>query len=643
MTSLSVSRRFALLVGVDFYQDNKRRKHENGNSVSLSHLEGAKNDVKQIQILLKNQFGFTEPVVLTSSRSELDPSIPSEPQDEWPTHSNIKKAFDNIYDKAGSGDVFFFHFSGHGAPLRTISSSPSDGRPNDPSLMTADYCCGNPAIRGWELNQWLQRFNEKSVRVVVLLDSCYSGGAWRADNLFRSPENWTPPPNLPADEAAIQGSQRKPGHRDGDLSISWDINPKEFTLITACQSSEKAAEILHGGSSYGAFTFVLKTYLENMSNLPTSYRAILDYATVEFVKRGLQQKPQGFGQDRLAFLKDYEPSSALPIIGKLQGDILELPVGKVHAIKDRAEFITASTTSSVIVSVFEVNDFESKARVIRGFIQGQPQTIELLPWRWSSEKPLNIIVDRILGFTFQEKLFSEIEKRISGNIRYLFNPELDYSKNYNSQANWFELRAKENGEISIFGPEKLLGHQGPVRGWNARGESDERAKDSAIALAHLLRFGQILDLQNESEDTKPFQANFKSQGDKKLRYEFRNEDDEDLYIAVFILGPGYNIKQLFPTTDTFHVVPPSRKKRFSFKLEVPSKLTPNGETYQNYKHRDIIRTVVTRGKRLSLKSMELPHIWSAEQGAYERPADQSRDGNLVDDFGWWIQDEQIFS
>ncbi|TEY25151.1 hypothetical protein BOTCAL_1327g00010 [Botryotinia calthae] len=626
MTSLSVSRRFAVLVGVDFYQDNKGREYENGNSVSLSHLQGATNDVKQIQILLENQFGFTEPVVLTSSRSELDPSIPSEPEDEWPTHSNIKKAFDNIYDKASSGDVFFFHFSGHGAPLRTISSSPSDGRPNDPSLMTADYCCRNPAIRGWELNQWLQRFNEKSVRVVVLLDSCYSGGAWRTDNLFRSPENWTPPPNLPADEAAIQGSQRKPGHRDVDLSISWDINPKEFTLITACQSSEKVAEIFHSGSSYGVFIFVFKTYLENISNLPTSYRAILDYAIVELV-----------------FLKDYEPSLALPIIEKLQGDILEFFVGKVYAIKERTEFITASTTSSVIVSVFEVNDFESKARVIRGFIQGQPQTIELLPWRWSSEKPLNIIVDRILGFTFQEKLFSEIEKRISGNIRYLFNPELDYSKKYNSQANWFELRAKENGEISIFGPEKLLGHKGPVRGWNAKGENYERARESAVALAHLLRFGQILDLQNESQDTKPFRANIKSQGDKKLRYEFQNEEDEELYVAVVILGPGYNIKQLFPTTDTFHVVPPNRKKCFPFKLEVPPMLILNGETSQNYKHRDIIRTVVTRGKRLSLKSMELPHIWSAEQGDYKRPTDQSRDGNLVDDFGWWIQDEQMFS
>ncbi|KAI0536693.1 hypothetical protein GGR58DRAFT_381472 [Xylaria digitata] len=146
--------------------------------------------------------------------------------------------------------------------------------------MTADYCCGRPAIRGWELNEWLWQFHEKGVRVIVVLDSCYFGGAWRAGFRFRSSENWTPPSNLPADEDAVQGSQRKPGYRDGDLNICWDLNPRDFTLMTACQNTEKAAEQNENGIVYGAFTLALMKYFQDLLNPSTpTYHAICDYTT----------------------------------------------------------------------------------------------------------------------------------------------------------------------------------------------------------------------------------------------------------------------------------------------------------------------------------------------------------------------------
>ncbi|KAK8115633.1 hypothetical protein PG984_012135 [Apiospora sp. TS-2023a] len=228
--------KYALLVGADLYLNDDSRQHTDGKPVSLPTLQGAVNDVEGIQAILRDRFRFDKPTVLTCSPSPTDPRIPSEPEDNWPTYWRY----------------LLFHFSGHGASLHTTELSPQDGRSEDPSLMTADYGRGEPAVRGWQLNTWLQDLNSKNVRVIVLLDSCHSGGAWRTGGRFRSPENWTPPPNLPADEEAAQGTQRKPGHRDGDLEECWDINPRGFTLMAACQSKQKAAERDEDGAAYGA-------------------------------------------------------------------------------------------------------------------------------------------------------------------------------------------------------------------------------------------------------------------------------------------------------------------------------------------------------------------------------------------------------
>ncbi|KAK8115637.1 hypothetical protein PG984_012139 [Apiospora sp. TS-2023a] len=460
------------------------------------NLEGAVNDVRNIQNILRHQFQFNDFTVLTCSLSSTDRTVPSESEDSWPTHVNIKKAFDDVFNKAKPGDILFFHFSGHGAPLSTTPSSPADGRLNDPSLITADYCRGNPAIRGWELNEWLRQFNEKSVRFIVLLDSCYSGGACRTGDRFRSPENWTPPPNLPADEEAAQGTRRKPGHRDGDLGVCWDINPKAFTLVAACQSTEMAAERHEDGAAHGAFTLALKTYFQNSSNLtmPT-YRVVRDCTTDLLTSWDLPQKTQVFGRDRLAFLQNYEPFLFNPVVGVLQNGVVSISVGRIHGVSKRTEFITTSTSSKVVVSISELDVHSSRAEIVSGFINDPSPFVELVPFRWSVKETLEVVIDSSLGQKFRE--------RIAGDIRYPDKSNL--TSNDSLKEIWFRLVKNEDNGIDIFGPEQLLGSQGPVRGWKYRGETDEeRVRESAIALAHLFRFGQVLHVQNDSRNLAPF-------------------------------------------------------------------------------------------------------------------------------------------
>jgi hypothetical protein len=644
MASPKKQNRFALLVGVDLYLDDGSRKLPDGGPVSLSHLQGAINDVNSIEAILRDRFQFNDFTILTSS-SSTGSSVPSEPEDKRPTHANIKKAFDEIYKKANPGDVFVFYFAGHGALLDATPNSPNYGREKDRCLMTSDYCLRNPAIRGWELNEWLYQFNDKNVRVVVLLDSCYSGGSWRNDVRFRSPENWTPPPNLPADEASVQGIQRKPGHRDGDLGVCWDINPKDFTLVAACESTEKAAEKNEDNSVHGAFTLALKKYFQSSSNASNStYRVVRDGAADQLASWDLSQKPQVFGQDRLAFLEDYEPFLATPIIATVKNGIFSLPVGQVHGINPGAEFVTTSTRPKVVVSIKEVDDHSSTADVQIGTVQDLSNPIELIPSRWSSRETFEVVMDPGLEDKFRETLPNELRMRIAGNIR--FSEDFTPVKNRDPKAICFWLRTNKAGGIDILGPEQLVGAQGPVRGWKSEGKTEkERAIDSARAIAHLFRFGQILHLRSQSQDTAPFRVSFESDSsnNRKIRYVFENDENEDLYFAVLILSPGFHVKQLFPVNDALQLAPARNRRSFLFSLAVPDKLRPSEVQGQHYAYRDIIRTVVTKGGSSSLKSMELPDIWSTDRWDEKRLEALDRGERLLEDFSWWIQDDEKFT
>ncbi|XXG96703.1 hypothetical protein Hte_002993 [Hypoxylon texense] len=681
MESPCTPKRFALLVGVDFYPNHRVRWLDNGKPVSLRHLEGAVNDVKSLKELLEERFQFDAVSTLTSSAPPTHRSVPNEPEHAWPTRANIKREFDNIYEVAVSGDIFFFHFSGHGAELSITDKSPKDDRQNDPSLITADYCSGKPAIRGWELNEWLWRFNEKQVRVIVLLDSCYAGGSWRNGYRFRSPDDWIIPPNLPADETAVQGTQSKPGHRNGDQNVCWDLNPKDFTVMAACERTEMAAERHDEGRNgerriYGAFTLALiKHFRETSDSFASTYHDIRDRSAALIALWGLNQRPQVFGQGRLAFLEGYEPISVTPILGTMEGDDISFPVGRFHGIIKGAEFITVPSKNRVIVRIDEAGDLESKARVVTGPTKGLPSTIWFIPYRWSSEKAISISLDPKLKSSFQEELATHLGDRIAGDIQYkvegagstsdeqsgvawlwlgflFLKGIISYLWNLitgNIQSTpWFRLGVNEDGGIKISGPEQTLGVRGPVRGWNTRGGADdEKAKDTAIALAHLFRFGQIFHLRNESQGAAPFEVAINPTNNPKnpneFEYKFRNNGNRPLYFAVLILGPAFSVKQLSPNDRPLDEVPPYGEPNFKFSFKVPNELRREESGGRRHQYRDIVRTVVTENKDLSLKSVELPDIWNADQWDGQRSSPVVRNAVLSQNVRWWIQDEQKFT
>ncbi|KAL0932609.1 TPR domain-containing protein [Colletotrichum truncatum] len=636
--------RYVLLVGIDTYLQNDHEKPGTGQAVSLNNLQGCVNDIGLLKNLLQTAFHVHKLTILTSSEASETPGTPQEASDKLPTFDNIKREFDNVYNSAQSGDLFFFHYSGHGGRLPKLSTSPED-RSADPSLLTVDYCRGKPAIRGWQLNQWLKRLSEKRIQVIVSLDSCYSAGSWRNEGSLRTPPDWTPRPNGPEDEAA---GEHRHNNRDCEMDVSWDINPDCFTLMAACESTEYAQEKRVDGVSYGMFTYTLADYLtqNRQQEVLSTYRKIRDHISEKIQP----QSPRVYGQDRLAFFQNKEIFSATPIPVDTDGKSASLPIGKVHGVKKGAEFATFPPLPEATFRIIEVEEYESRAESVREVAQVLPRFSEVLPSRWSMEgKPLNILVGQNFAAGFLKALQASLMDRVVGNVEVAESPQEAVSHDPEDADFW--VKKGVDGAIDIFGPEPLIVRAEPVQGLQITGASDnDKIPQVAAAIAHLVRFKQILNLKDEaSEEPLPFRAilepdrsasgsNFKERDIVKLSIE--NLGPDELHFTVINLGPGFHVAQLFPQADSPQTLPINGKPyAFKFRLTLPSELRRQSKDGQRY--RDIIRIIVTKGRKLSVKSLELPSIWD---NIRFKPSSGGRDGVLIEgpDFDWWIEDKIIW-
>jgi hypothetical protein len=172
-------RKFALLVGINKYPD------------TIGQLGGCVNDVQKMKQTLTTRYGFkaADTTVLTDAAATRAAII-----------ANIQK-----YQKlAGAGDIFVFHYSGHGSLFPDEYSEikdetkmlyyedPDTGEvvyprdKYDANILPVDAMektSGKPwlnLILDDELYQWFSVFTGKGSQVVFISDSCFSGSVAKA-------------------------------------------------------------------------------------------------------------------------------------------------------------------------------------------------------------------------------------------------------------------------------------------------------------------------------------------------------------------------------------------------------------------------------------------------------------------------------
>ncbi|PYI02628.1 hypothetical protein BO78DRAFT_453553 [Aspergillus sclerotiicarbonarius CBS 121057] len=650
---------YALLVGIDLYLNNGAREGENGQILALNRLRGPTNDVRAIESFLRSEWQFEEITTLTSTFPSPVPEenvdvAPSEPPERLPTFFNIQAQFDRIRQASREGDLFFFHFSGHGERLDRVPATPR-GRMKDPSLLTVDFCCGQPAVRGWQLNQWLRDFHTRGVQVVASLDSCCSGGAWRdGSGLFRTPKDWPSRiPNMTIDEEAAEAvpeTDNEPIHRDATLEESWAINPREFTLMVACASTEKATETMVEQEVMGVFSRELLRYLGNRRSQVT-YRGIRDQLVGQLRRHG--QTPAIFGRDRLLFFGRSEPFSAPSVRVEIIEGHPYIMAGSAHGVHLHSEFCLSLPTGMTVLRVTrEPELFKSRIELPEGVVgRNLPGSWIAYPSRWSLDnKTLLVVLDESFSVAFRDSLAASLRRRIASPVTVM---EEEGTKTTKCVGVGMAARAKMWWQW-VTGPTPAL------RRLEAQDNEPEKlATQVAAPLAQLARFGHIKDLQQTiaSTDPAPFTLTFTAARSvdgppqppyplsQDFVFNFRNTSPGDLFLTILDISPEFGIHQVFPPEDLPQLVESGRRcgpLRFTVEPPEATPLVAGGLRLTG--RRDIIRTLVTKEKLVSWKSLELPHLWNAdEEGLREAANPGDRLMRLQVEQCVWVDDREVIT
>jgi hypothetical protein len=157
----------ALLVGIDRYENSRL------------NLKGAGNDVRNMQRLLTQTFGFSPHQI----KSLLDAQA---------TRENVLHAFDDwLIDGSVPGARIFLFISSHGAQVPDVNGDEEDGldeaiAPHDTRVEVQN---GKKVLRNLiiddEIDERLKRIPDRKVTVVI--DSCHSGAATRDADIGIAP------------------------------------------------------------------------------------------------------------------------------------------------------------------------------------------------------------------------------------------------------------------------------------------------------------------------------------------------------------------------------------------------------------------------------------------------------------------------
>lgn len=243
----------ALLIGIGNY---------NTKSTGWSVIHG-NNDVALLETKLKSN-GFS-----------VDKLVDNEA-----TKRNIKTALSGLVNSAKNGDNIYLHFSGHGQLFTDLNGDEKKGL--DQSFVCYDACFSHnykisgKSYRGQnhliddELFPYLNKLKQKvgkSGKVIVIFDTCYSGGADRGgledDPDPESEVEWvndTRGDDVEFDADSYANAYLKTLKAPGQYTSGYG----KITIISACESDKKNYECKdkRSGRKYGSLSFCISKMLD---------------------------------------------------------------------------------------------------------------------------------------------------------------------------------------------------------------------------------------------------------------------------------------------------------------------------------------------------------------------------------------------
>ncbi|KAE8695478.1 Metacaspase-9 [Hibiscus syriacus] len=131
-------------------------------------LQGCINDVSSMEELIVNEFGFNQ----NNVKYLVDE--PGTSPEGLPNRANIMAELEEMVDAAASGDILFFHFSGHGTTFSSLK--PGESYQEEEAIVPCDL----NLITNMDLRRLIQKL-QPGTSFTILSDSCHSGGLIEKD------------------------------------------------------------------------------------------------------------------------------------------------------------------------------------------------------------------------------------------------------------------------------------------------------------------------------------------------------------------------------------------------------------------------------------------------------------------------------
>ena len=267
---------YALLVGIDTYAQ----------SSGVSPLRGCVNDVEAMQTYLSGRVAADEiafhPRVLTNQQATRDAVI---------------EGFREHLCQAGSEDIAFFFYAGHGAQ----AAAPKEFWPIEPDRVLETLVCYDSRTQGgWdiadkELAQLIAEVDARQPHISIVLDCCHSGSGTRGevdevatrhaptDWRSRPIESFLVSPDRVIEESASRGLKPMPA--------GLNLPKGRHVVLSACRDIEEAKEYHGGDVPHGTFSYFLLESLQKVNGNLT-YRDLFKRTNALVRSRVTNQSPQ---------------------------------------------------------------------------------------------------------------------------------------------------------------------------------------------------------------------------------------------------------------------------------------------------------------------------------------------------------------
>lgn len=259
----------ALLVGIGKYDRMK---------TGWNVIHGD-NDVVLLLPLLRKR-GFEDIVTLTNQQA---------------TKAGIVEALTSLAKRCQKGDKVYFHFSGHGQPIRDDNHDEGALKKYDESIIPYDACRDSRKMNGTYAGQYhliddelcplldsIKRKLGTTGELFVAVDACFSKGIQKDEMTEIDPELLK----------YVRGTNHAFTPR-GRINVK---SPKEFTkgailtVVTACQENERNIEYKSSsGKMYGSLSYYMAILLKSNADFSRWRKCFKDKS---YVNRGIFQNIQ---------------------------------------------------------------------------------------------------------------------------------------------------------------------------------------------------------------------------------------------------------------------------------------------------------------------------------------------------------------